>query len=225
MNKITLPFDDETLWSIIENDISTTTYTVDVKTSYNNLRDNLLYYISNLNLNVILDWTDCSTQIKKDVLKQYITMNRVFKNNDLNVATGNVLLVCKQLGYDPKGLLSYSDTVDFINDNLELVTRCVMFMDSVLVYMNYQLSNHNKSFNKADYEEVVTNNIPVNLVNLFSIIMFGIFYTDINPDNLRWYENQFKQPMFNNECLSAYVFSDDSFMAILGNQFNNVSPS
>lgn len=217
MNSVVLPFDESTLWDIIETaDNPEIVYHINVKQSYDNLKDKLLYYISNLGINVIFDWTDCDYNIKSALILDYLKLNRLYYNQQLVVTIGSILLYYKEIAYDPNSILTCEQTEQFIIDNIEVITLCTTFLDSALLYIVYQFKNMTQYFNKDEYQCVNDPNVPLNLVHLFAIENFGEFYTVVVNDNIRWFDIQFTRPIYNNESISKYVFSKDSVLAIAG---------
>ena len=210
-----LPFDDDQLWSVIENK-HPNTYTINVAKSYENLKDKMLYYISNLELDVVFDFTDCDYELKKALLLQYLSLNRLYYNQQLLFTIGSILLTYKTIGFDESSILDRNQTIDFINENIDIVRKCTNFLDSVLLYTVYQFKNLHPYFDKSKYETVKDSTIPLNLVHLLKLSMFGLFYTDVITDSLKWYEIQFTCPIYNNQSITEFVFDKNSVVAIAG---------
>lgn len=209
---VTLPFDDDTLWNIISNPSDELIY-VNVNESYANLNDSLLYYCSNLDLNCHFDFTGCSTEIKFAVIDQYLNMHKLCTNEQLAATIASIFLRAKNIAYIDQSFLTPDEVDHYINTHIEDIDRDITFLDSVLVYMIFQLPSSHDLFDYSQLPIVNDKRIPVNLVNVFKIQEFCVFYTVLDETRFKWYEYQFKNPIYDNKDLSEYVLNENNIVA------------
>lgn len=223
MEKIILPFDDDQLWDIISNQESPNKqYCIDYENSYSNLGDSLLYYCSNLDLDCYFDVEGCSTEFKFSLIDQYLNIRKLCTNKQLAAAIASIFLRAKNIAYIQQSILTNDEVDQYINTHVDQIDRSITFLDSLLVYMIFQ----NKSLhNLIDYSKLPQNNdkqIPINLINVCAIPEFACFYSVIDYNRLMWFEYQFKNPIYDNKDLSAYIFNEDNIIAAwLYNQGEN----
>lgn len=219
---VILPFDDDIVWEMIDEDkINNTTYTVNVKQSYDNLKNAFLYYISNLGLDVEFDWSNCDYETKSTILKDYLGLNRVYEQHELLITVGSLLMLYKQLGYDHNSFLTIDQAEQFINDNPMLIDRCASFVDSLMLYVGYQLKQSHEFVDISKYQSVKDNTIPFCLPALLTLPNFGAYYSIVNPNRFTWYEIQFTQPIYGGRTIDKYVLDKHSALAIAWNHVIN----
>lgn len=206
MNKVILPFDDDTLWNIIKDKQTNTVYTVDFVASYANLKDSLLYYISNLQLDCVFDFTDATYDQKAQLIEQYINLIKICTNKQLAITLASICLRCKDLAYLDQSILTEDETDRFINDHVDQIDKIIKFADSVVLYIIYQLPQLHHLVDIDKVPHVDDKSIPLNVVNMFDIVEFACYYSVLNNDNLAWYDHQFTNPIYDNKDLSSYVF-------------------
>lgn len=212
MKKISLPLNDDVLWDIIENG-QTQPLVVDVASSVVNLGDNLLYYISNAELNVVFDWTNCTADKKSNIVLNYIQLNRLYENVDLSNTVFDLMMCYKGLLDQPRGIFTEDECVDFINNNVELFAKLIQFLDSVLILVCNGFKPIASMFKPNLYEQIEDNSISLNICYLLNIPEFVAYYSLLRFDNLKWYPIQFTKPIYNGKTLHDIVFESSSGLA------------
>ena len=112
----------------------------------------------------------------------------------------------------------------YINANKDRVKTLLSFMQSIPLYIAYQLSLVNKVKDDfAKYEHIENPKlIPLNIVNLFDIPQSCIFYNAATTD-LVYYTYQFEQPCFGGKYLKEYVYTDkNDIVLMLADFFNKI---
>lgn len=211
-NSVVLPLDEQLLWDIIENG-QTQPLIVNVADSFKNLQDKILYYISNAELDVVFDWDDCDFETKSQIVRSYIELNRLYQNDTLIDTLFDIMMCYKRFEWQQHGIFTEDQCIEFINDHLELVSKLVAFLDSCILLVCNGFAPIVDSFKPEIFEQVRDNSISLNISYLFKIPEFVAFYSVLDCNNLKWYTIQFKEPIYNNDCLHNIVFETTSGLA------------
>lgn len=211
-NSVVLPLEEDLLWDIIENG-QKQKLIVNVAQSYAALKDKLLYYISNTELDVEFDWTDCDFDIKSSVIESYINLNRMYENSELIQTVFDLMMCYKGIDAEVRGIFNVNELVDFINNHLELFSKLVPFVDSVFLVVCNGFAPIADAFKPELFEQVHDNSLSVNVVYLFMMPEFAAYYGVLDFNNLKWYTTQFNDPIYNNDSLHNIVFENTSGLA------------
>lgn len=209
---VVLPLAEDQLWDVIENG-QKEVIVVDVAGSFNNLGNNILYYISNAGIDVQFDWEGCDDHIKQQVMLSYINMNRLYKHDQLINTLMDLMMVYKDIPGQLQGIFTEEQCIDFINNNLQLFATLVNFLDSVVLLVGKGFKSISCAFDPEHFEQVVDPSISLNVINLFYIPEFAAFYGVLDIDNLKWYQIQFTKPLYDNNFLDNIVFGKNSGLA------------
>lgn len=211
-NLVVLPLEEDVLWDIIENG-QQQPIVVDAAGSYANLNDKILYYISNAELDVTFDWSGCDFDTKSAIMLSYINLNRIYKSDELNRTLFDLMLCYKGFETDYQGIFTLEQCIDFINNNLELFSKLVAFVDSVILLIGNGFAPLNKHFQPDMFEQVTDNTLSLNVSCLFNIPEFVVYYSILDQTNLKWYTIQFGKPIYDNNTLHNIVFEKQSGLA------------
>ena len=209
---VTLPLNEDLLWNIIENG-QKQPLTIDVRTSFANLGDKILYYISNAELDVTFDWTNCDFDTKDAIITSYIELNRLYYNPQLIDTLFGIMMCYKGIEVEQHGIFTTDEVINYINNHVELVAKQIAFLDSVIILVCNGFAAITDSFKPENFEQINDNSISLNVVYLFQIPEFVAYYSRLDFNNLKWYATQFTQPLYNNEVLQNIVFQPNSGLA------------
>lgn len=191
MNKSILPFSNEVLWHILENlDQSTDTFLIDGRQSYNNIGKSMILYITNLGLKCEIDYTDLTYEEKSELLLQYLDSLKICYIESLAHTIGKILLRCKCISVESKAIFSDEETDKWINEHLDICSKLVTFSDSCLIYLARQcLANDCIKDDLKDAYEVIDdiNYVPMNLVNVFKLPDFTIYYSKVDSSFMKYF--------------------------------------
>lgn len=211
--KVILPLSEDLLWDIIENG-QKQPLIVDASKSFDNLQDKLLYYISNAELDVVLDWENCSFDSKSSIVESYFGLNRLYYNQTLVDTMFDLMMCYKQLPCQYIGIFDQDQCIEFINNHLALMEKTIAFLDSVILLACNGFAAVNKTFDPNCFQKVSDNSLSLNICYLFRIPEFVAYYSKLNFNNLKWYTIQFNEPIYNNELLHNIVFEQTSGLAV-----------
>lgn len=212
IQSITLPLEEQQLWDIIENG-QKEKLNVDVVNSFANLQDKLLYYISNVELDVQFDWTGCDFETKSAIVLSYINLNRLYYNQDLVMTLFDLVMCYKGIFTEQLGIFTHDQTVDFINNHLDLFEKLIGFLDSVILLVCNGFAPIHDMFDPELFEKVEDSSISLNSSYLFKMPEFAAYYSMIDHNNLKWYDIQFTKPIYDNHFLHDIVFETTSGLA------------
>lgn len=217
MNKTILPFSNETLWKILENlQESSESFLIDGRKSYDNIGKAMILYITNLGLKCDIDYTDLSYEERCEILDQYLSSLKICYIESLTHTLAKILLRCKQIDCESNSIFSNEETDRWINDHIDLCQKLVTFTDSCLLYLSRQcLSNPKVKDDLKEKYEVIQNRqyVPMNLVNVFALPDFTVYYSRIDKRFLKYFEYQFEEPMFNGHHLYDFIATEENFLA------------
>jgi hypothetical protein len=218
----TIPFDSETLKSIITGEIKSPAI------DYVNSKikgKNFVTYLSNLKYeNLAIDFSDVSFEERTDLVCEFIKHNSTchieqleatiikclffYKNYDLS-------LVDKSEGDKPfldKSILSNQEIQEFVEQNKDLIKQLSELMDGVLLYAIKNLNAY-----KDECGDFVTNNIVVEkqelgktFVNLLTNTTFNCHYYRSLPnfDVIKYFDYYFDRPIYSGKTLIYYITSE-----------------
>ena len=220
MTKLTvLPFSNEKLWEIIQQqdtEAACKIYELDIKKSYENLGKALIVYASNLNLSIKFSTESLTYKEKADIFTQYLNLIKIYKCDQFSHTLMHVLCRAKGIHLKSFSIFTDEEADTYINENKELVKTLLSFMQSVPLYIAYQLSLVNKI--KDDFSKYAHIDnpklIPLNIVNLFDISQSCVFY-DSNKVEPVYYTYQFEQPCFGGKYLKEYVYTEKNNVVLM----------
>jgi len=222
MDKIVLPLADDELWKFIDDEsMSSKIYQIDVLHSYHNLKENLLYYISNLGMNVQFDFHGCDYSIKSSVIEQYFKILKLFEQHQMLQTVAALLMCFKRIEVDCYGIFDKSEANKWISDHIDLIETSAQFMDSIMLFLLVcfdQANNKNandRMFNIDQYPHIQTSSISVNLPLLTNYVDFAQYYGTVNPADFVWYDLQFTQPIYDERSLAQLIFTDNNIIVAL----------
>jgi hypothetical protein len=222
-----LPFSNDKLWEIIQQqdtENACTVYELDIKKSYENLGKALIIYASNLNLSIKFSTETLTYEEKADIFTQYLDLIKIYKCDQLSHTLMHVLCRAKNIHLKSFSIFTDEEADLYINANKDRVKTLLSFMQSIPLYIAYQLSLVNKVKDDfAKYEHIENPKlIPLNIVNLFDIPQSCIFYNTATTD-LVYYTYQFEQPCFGGKYLKEYVYTNkNDIVLMLADFFNKI---
>jgi len=148
----------------------------------------LLTYLSNL---------DLPTDIKEpnfELIKDYFNSISLVNINSLENIAINILL-------QYKGLVKENNYKNFIEQNLEIISKWSDKLDSLIIYNAYiinsdLLKNYAKTFPKDDTKDLT----GINFISLLKHERFYCFYNKLNK-NIKFYTHYFNDYMFRGKNL------------------------
>ena len=201
---------------------------------YNNSKlqsKKLFTYLSNLDVpsDLVLPNT-IDFEEKSDLLCEYMTLPFIIKLPVFNLAASSI--VFRHKGYDmedayPDPYFTEAEIDLYIENNNEMVTRWVTFLDSCLIYAQ-------KCIPELDVEEYLTAGIDIitdknyvgySIVNLFSLDFFFHNYYMKPVETLCYFKPQFEEHMFLGKNLFSYFATKHNFLlpmlSTLGKDYKN----
>jgi hypothetical protein len=213
------PFDSDTLKKIITGEIDSP----EVSYKESTLKDkNFITYFSNLKYKTInIDFTDVSTEHKKELLIEYIKHNSTANIEQLLITLIKVTFY--QRGYDlslvdksksdgnylQKSILTNSEIKQFVQENQQLVKTLCEVLDGTLLYAIKNLTAY-----KQELGDFITNNIVVDkqevgktFVNLFQNESFNSHYYASTPNfnDIKYFEFYFDRPIYSGKTLMSHI--------------------
>lgn len=186
----------------------------------------LLTYLSNLGLKAEFNIVDLDKESKFDLLTQYMTSRHIVESKTFTLMVLQVLLKCK--GLNPheyvEPLLSEDEIIEFINSNAQLVHHWELFLDSCMTFMIDTFSELSDELNLKGTLELVDDQrfIGLNVVNMFALEGFTELYFSLPIKEIKYFERQFNDYMFNGKKLYHYVMNKNNtllhLMSALVNQ-------
>ena len=217
-----LPYSTEQVWELLQTEQRNPTI-IDIKASYDNLNKNLVVYISNLSLDVIMHNVDkLSKEEKFDILLQYILSTKCHNIKALSYAFVQVLYcVTDNVIEIGDSFLTTTEAIEFANKYKDIVQKNFDFLKSAfVVYTAKELFADGKIAEnpKEVFENVdMRNACSLNIVHLFAIgeTMGLLANCDESEDNLKYYVKQFEEAVFSGKRLAEYYFVKENFLAMM----------
>jgi len=222
----TIPFDSETLKSIITGEVKSPAI------DYVNSKikgKNFITYLSNLKYeNLEINFSDVSFDERSELLSEFIKHNSTCRIEQLESTVVkslffyrgyNLTLVDKSEDDKPflqKSILSNIEIQEFVKNNKNLVTQLSEILDGVLLYAIKNLNAY-----KEELGDFVTNNIVVEkqeigktFVNLFENPTFNCHYYSSLPkfDDLKYFDHYFDRPIYSGKTLINFITSPQCFI-------------
>lgn len=208
---ISLPLDDQTVVSIITKK-NTDTLEIDLNQSYQNLKDSLILYITNVEVEGSYNWDQLDYNTKADIVKQYYRQTKPFSIPDIDQTMMSMLLMYKGFDCPTCGIFDRDQSVQFVNDNIKLIQAITKFLDSTLLFYVRQLSN--SGIGHFNLEDCVVNEdryaVPINSVHMLMLESYNDYMTVINPDNLVWFKPFFEMPIFDGDYIHKFMYGKDN---------------
>jgi len=213
------PFDSDTLKNIITGELDSPEVSYKDSTIQGK---NFITYFSNLKYKTVnIDFTEVSSQEKKDLVIEYLKHNSTAPIEQL-LATVikiifyqrgyNLSLVDKSksdIDYLQKSILTNFEIKQIVEENTELVKTLCDILDGTLLYAIKNLNVY-----KKDQGDFITNNIVIEkqeigktFVNLFQNETFNSHYYASIPkfDDIRYFEFYFDRPIYSGKTLMSYI--------------------
>jgi hypothetical protein len=217
----TIPFDSETLRSIITGDIKSP------EIDYDNSKikaKNFVTYLSNLkyeSLNINL--TDVSFEERSELISEFIKHNSTCHINQLEATVIKCLFYFR--GYDlslvdkseddktvlEQCILSNDEVRQYVEQNTDLIKQLSEILDGVLLYAIKNLTAY-----KEEVGDFITNNIVTEkqdigktFVNLFDNATFNCHYYSSIPkfDSIKYFDHYFDRPIYSGKTLINFIAS------------------
>ena len=222
----TIPFDSDTLKSIITGDIKSP------EIDYANSKikgKNFITYLSNLKYeNLVIDFSSVSFEERCELLSEYIKHNSTCHIEQLESTIIKSLFFYR--GYDlslvdkseddkivlVKCILTNEEIQEFVEKNKDLVKQLAELMDGVLLYAIKNLNAY-----REELGDFVTTNVIVEkqdigktFVNLFDNPTFNCHYYGSLPrfDNLKYFDHYFDRPIYSGKTLINFISSPKCFI-------------
>jgi len=214
-----IPFDSETLRSIITGDIKSP------EIDYANSKikgKNFVTYLSNLkyeSLNINL--SDVSFEERSQLVSEFVKHNSTCHINQLEATVIKCLFYFR--GYDlslvdkseddketlSQCILSNHEVKQFVEQNTDLIKQLSEILDGVLLYAIKNLTAY-----KKEMGDFITNNIVVDkqeigktFVNLFQNDTFNCHYYAAIPnfDDLKYFDFYFDRPIYSGKTIMSHI--------------------
>ena len=214
-----IPFDSETLRSIITGDIKSP------EIDYTNSKikgKNFITYLSNLKYeNLNIDFSSVSLDERFDLVCEFIKHNSTCHIEQLEATVVkclfyfkgyNLSLVDKSEDDKPflqKCILTNSEIEQFVKENQELIKELCNILDGTLLYAIKNLNAY-----KKELGDFITNNIVEEkqeigktFVNLFQNETFNSHYYASIPkfDQIKYFDFYFDRPIYSGKTLMTYI--------------------
>jgi hypothetical protein len=217
----TIPFDSETLKSIITGDINSP------ELDYANSKikgKNFITYLSNLKYeNLVIDFSNISFEEKCDLISEFIKHNSTCHIEQLEATVVKCLFFYRD--YDlslvdnseddktflSKSIITNQEIEKFVIDNKDLIKQLSDLLDGVLLYAIKNLNAY-----KEELGDFVTTNIVAEkqeigktFVNLFENPTFNCHYYSSLPkfDDLKYFDHYFDRPIYSGKTLINFITS------------------
>jgi hypothetical protein len=217
----TIPFDSETLKSIITGDIKSP------EIDYVNSKikgKNFITYLSNLKYeNLVIDFSSVSFEERCELLCEFIKHNSTCHIEQLESTVIKSLffyrgyelsLVDKSEDDKPvleKCILTNNEVEQFVENNNDLIAQLANLLDGVLLYAIKNLNVY-----KEEVGDFITNNVVTEkqdigktFVNLFENSTFNCFYYSSLPNfnNIKYFDHYFDRPIYSGKTLINFITS------------------
>jgi hypothetical protein len=217
----TIPFNSETLKSIITGDIKSP------EIDYVNSKikgKNFITYLSNLKYeNLNIDFSIVSFEERCELLCEFIKHNSTCHIEQLESTLIKSLFFYK--GYDlalvdkseddkpilDKCVLSNKEIEKFVKDNIDLIKQLSELLDGVILYAIKNLNVY-----KEEVGDFVTDNVIIEkqeigktFVNLFNNPTFNCHYYGSLPrfNDLKYFDHYFDRPIYSGKTLINFITS------------------
>jgi len=222
----TIPFDSETLRSIITGDIKSP------EIDYTNSKikgKNFITYLSNLKYeNLNIDFSSVSLDERFDLVCDFIKHNSTCHIEQLEATVVkclfyfkgyNLSLVDKSEDDKPflqKCIFSNEEIHQFVETNKHLILQLCELLDGVLLYAIKNLTVY-----KEEHGDYVTTNTVIEkqdigktFVNLFDNPTFNYHYYGnvISFDNMKYFDYYFDRPIYSGKTLINFITSPNCFI-------------
>lgn len=182
-----------------------------------------LNYLTNLNVPSDVKFNEgIGFEEYSEIMLAYMNQNSITNLALLNVMAAEMLLFAKGMPYElsPYALAIPVDTlIRFIDENNELVSKWLHFIDSTHVYGLYAIKCLNEHYKPAEFYEVIDDPEYVgrNIAQLYRIPEFIAYYFNIvgAKYHLSYFKPQFEEYMFKNERLSRYFRSKNNYACLM----------
>jgi hypothetical protein len=217
----TIPFDSETLKSIITGDIKSP------ELDYANSKikgKNFVTYLSNLKYeNLNIDFTNVSFEERCELVAEFIKHNSTCHIEQLEATVIKSLFFYR--GYDltlvdkseddkptlDKCILSNQEIQQFVKNNNDLIGKLSELLDGVLLYAIKNLNAYKEELGDFVTTNIVTEkqDIGKTFVNLFENPTFNCHYYGSLPrfDDLKYFDHYFDRPIYSGKTLINFITS------------------
>ena len=217
----TVPFESETLKSIITGQISSPA--VDYADSKIKGK-NFITYLSNLKYNnIIIEFADVSFEERCELIVEFIKHSSTCHIEQIEATVVKCLFYFR--GYDltlvdqslddqsflQLCILTNEEIQQFVGNNINVMSQLVDILDGTILYAIKNLNAY-----KEELGDFVTNNVIVDklevgktFVNLFDNPTFNCHYYGSLPkfDNLKYFDFYFEKPIYSGKMLMNYITS------------------
>ncbi|MNR87699.1 hypothetical protein D3C72_185980 [compost metagenome] len=176
----------------------------------------LLVYLSNLEI-------PCDIKISQNVTKEerfaliaeYMSFRNILGCASLALTVGTILTAAKDIDdfYHnvENPILNADEIIEFIMDNQIMVSKWVVFMDSMIVFTMLANQNYVKAFGSpAEKYENIDDDAAVgnNFIHLFDIPQFMELYFSVPGTRFYYFVKQFEDYMFAGQNLFFHFMKD-----------------
>lgn len=156
-----------------------------------------------------------------EILLAYLQQNSLTRMAGLHILAAQMLLLAKGVDYDviPYELpISEEYIKRFIDENKELVERCLHFIDSAHVFAIHAIPRLKQHYKPEENFEVIEDRtyVGANLAMLFGMPEFTAYYFNrFSVYRLSYFKPQFEEYMFKGAHLSKYFDNKNNLAAVL----------
>jgi hypothetical protein len=216
---LTIPFDAETLKSIITGELETPVI------DYANSKikgKNFITYFSNLKYkSITINFDYVSSEEKYNLVTEYIKHQSMVKIDQLESTVIKCLF--RNKGFDlslvdqseedteflSKCILDNSQIEDYVSNNLHLIVELSDILDGAILYAIKNLNSYKEAYGEAITENIETEklNVGKTFVNLFGNETFNCHYYSSLPDfdRLKYFEHYYDRPIYSGQTLISYI--------------------
>ena len=201
-----VPFSDKLLTDHFEdNSIS---YDVDYANSkYKGKKFlNYLYHIQ-IDTNVAVS-LDLSYEERSELMTAWLNFRDVVHVDTLAFTLLNLLMVEKDGRVRFPSIFSEEESKRFIDENRELITRIVTFMDSIILFLLHKFDDQPiENFNVESIDD--SNYIPRAVAQIFAIKDFFMYYA-LPFREKKWFVKQFED--HTNSIMMSFLLAEDNIL-------------
>lgn len=171
--------------------------------------DKLLVYLSNIDLPVDINFSDCTEEEIYDMLKTYLNSVYIVNIKSLEILTIKIL-------HEYRKIIDSNIYTNFIEDNKEILNIWLSRLDSLTLYNMYTIKCEEfrtfiNQFAKDDTEDLT----GINFVSLLKHVELYALFDKINTEKLIVYTKYFDEYIFKGKNLYSYWANENNPLFIL----------
>ncbi|OIQ17184.1 MAG: hypothetical protein BM556_13305 [Bacteriovorax sp. MedPE-SWde] len=221
LKEVSLPLKVEELKEFIEN--KDNVYIADY--SKIEIKGTVLYnYVSNLELPVEFDFSNCSFEEKEEAIKSFMETRNIVTADSLRINVAALILYIRGINVDEvfgNLIFTEDERKEFFKRNEGLCYRWEQFIESTMIFSQKCLKKKIEDsddipLNEIEFEhnfEIIDDvlYIGANVVKMFSIPSFMELFFLVQPrTELKYFKQQFDEYIFRGKNLFEFFFCDEN---------------